>query len=166
MCRDYILWDSIPLGKKMLLIQGSSSSSSSSSVTPSGVQGSNKISPPMLVLGQFSQQIPKVLHGFQCFNSFSTVLLHDILWSSSFSLPSGVQCSAVLVFDCGSFQSRPTCPIHLQAYCLLLLIVQMPFCLYFLSRTFLIEDLHQGCMLFIYLFGVQNHFPALGWLIS
>ena len=65
------------------------------------------------------------------FISFFTVLLHDIRGLPLFLLPSGVQCSAVLVIACGSFRS--TCPIHL--HCLLVLIVLMLSCLHFLSSA-------------------------------
>ena len=68
------------------------------------------------------------------FISFSTVLLHNILGLPLFLLPSGVQCSTVLVIDCGSLRS--TCLIYL--HCVLVMLVLMLSCLHFLSRSSLV----------------------------
>ena len=65
------------------------------------------------------------------FISLSTVLLHFALGLPLFLLLSGVQCSAVLVMDCGSLRS--TCPIHLHRR--LVMMVPMSSCLHLLSRS-------------------------------
>jgi len=63
--------------------------------------------------------------------SLSTVLLHVAFGLPFFLLPSGVQCNAVLVIDCGSL--RRMCPIHFHHR--LVMMVPMSFCLHLHSRS-------------------------------
>lgn len=65
------------------------------SFTPCGVQGSNKIPPPLPIYpGPASLLKPGLLHGFKL---VPTVLLYDVLGLTLFRLPSGIQCRTVLV---------------------------------------------------------------------
>ena len=86
-----------------------SSSSSSLPVTPAGVQGSNKASPPLSVTGQPLDGAPAVVHLHFCFHSSTPGCLRST--TLPFSLWGLVDCN----FGDGLASLRSMCPIQPQS---------------------------------------------------